>query len=71
MSVSEVEARPDSQPDGDCPQIAGLKIEDLGVLPEVAMRINEMADQPSTTGNDVAQLILRDSSCGAAKRSRC
>jgi HD-like signal output (HDOD) protein len=44
----------------DCPTIAGIKIEDVGVLPQVVGQINELAERPSTRAEEVARLILRD-----------
>lgn len=40
--------------------IAGLQIEEIGVLPQVVDQINDLADRPSTTAEEVARVILRD-----------
>jgi len=42
------------------PDLSRMKIEDLGVLPEVVAQINHLAEQPSTNSDQVARLILRD-----------
>ena len=40
--------------------IAGIDLEDIGVLPEVAVQVNRIADDPSTRAEQVASIILRD-----------
>lgn len=42
------------------PTINGLPIQDLGVLPQVVAQINELAADPTTTGDQVAELIITD-----------
>ncbi len=53
-------SEPEAHPQAPGPTVAGLEIKDIGVLPEVVAQINELADQPSTTAEDVGALILRD-----------
>lgn len=42
------------------PIIAGLDVQDIGVLPQVAAKVNEMASRPDATGDELAAVILRD-----------
>jgi putative nucleotidyltransferase with HDIG domain len=53
-----------SGPDGrnKTPVILDVPIDDIGVLPTVVTRVNELANDPSTDADRVARLILRDPS---------
>ncbi|RMG43068.1 MAG: HDOD domain-containing protein [Acidobacteria bacterium] len=42
------------------PTIAGVEIQDVGVLPQVAAKVNELASRPDVTGDQIASIILRD-----------
>ena len=42
--------------------LAGREIGDVGVLPQVAARVLELADEPESTGQEIAAVIIRDPS---------
>jgi hypothetical protein len=42
--------------------LSGRDIGDVGVLPQVAARVQELADQPTSTGQEIAAVVIRDPS---------